>query len=190
VGVARESLLSTELRAFSLIVAIALFANTSGPKTAYKHVPPTEEVAAVAPAVPAFNEPLAPLPVTGKIRALWKTNSRTVLAPLRVVTAPGSLNYYVKIVNWESHSPKLVFFVRSGETASVRVPIGVYELRFAAGEKWYGEEYLFGPDTAYGKADERFEFRVEDEKVSGFTVELIKQINGNLKETAIRPTDF
>lgn len=176
-----------------LIVAVALLANTSGsagPKMAYKHVPPTEEVAAVAPIVPAFNEPLAPLPVTGKIRALWKTNSRTVLAPLKVVTASGSLNYYVKIVDWETHAPKLVFFVRSGETAAVRVPIGVYELRFAAGEKWYGEEYLFGPETAYRKADERFEFRAEDEKVSGFTVELIKQINGNLKETVIRPTDF
>ena len=176
-----------------LIVAIALLANTSGsigPKRAYRHVPPTQEVAPVVSSAPMFNEPVVRFPVTGKIHALWRSSSRTVLAPLRVITAPRSLNYYVKIVDWERHTPKLVFFVRSGETAAVRVPIGVYELRFAAGEKWYGEEYLFGPETAYRKVDERFEFRVKGEKISGFSVELIKQINGNLKETAIRPTDF
>ena len=83
-----------------------------------------------------------------------------------------------------------MFFVPSGETASVRVPIGVYELRYAAGETWYGEEYLFGPETVYMRAEERFEFRIDDKRVSGFTVELIKQTNGNLKETALKPSDF
>jgi hypothetical protein len=176
-----------------LIAAAALLAYTAdsaAPKVAYRHVPPTEEAAPVVPPVPTFNEALVPPPATGKIRALWKTGSRTVLAPLKVVTAPNSPNYYVKVVNWETHAPKLVFFVRSGETASVRVPVGVYEVRFAAGEKWYGEEYLFGPATAYSKADARFDFRAEDGKVDGFTVELIKQISGNLNETAIGPADF
>jgi hypothetical protein len=122
--------------------------------------------------------------------ALWRSSSETVLAPLRVVTATASPNYYVKIVDWQTHATRLVFFVRSGQTVTVRVPIGVYELRYAAGEKWYGEEYLFGPETAYRKADEQFDFRAEGEKVSGFTVELIKQVNGNLREASIKPSDF
>lgn len=127
----------------AVIVAITIAAATSGnrvPKTAYEHVPPTEDTAQA----PAFNEPVRPLPGTGEIRRLWKRNAPTTLAPLRVVTAPGSLNYYVKIVDWGTHAPILVFFVRSGKTASVRVPLGGYEFRYAAGEKWYGEKYLFG----------------------------------------------
>jgi hypothetical protein len=112
------------------------------------------------------------------------------LAPLRVVTARGSLNYYVKIVDWETHAPILVFFVRSGETASVRVPLGGYEFRYAAGEKWYGEEYLFGRDTVYRKADKRLDFQVEGDKITGHTVELINRMNGNLREVDIKPSDF
>jgi hypothetical protein len=138
----------------------------------------------------AFNEPAVPLPATGNVRTLWRSNRETVLAPLKVVTAAGSPNYYVKIVDWKTHAARLVFFVRSGETTTVRLPLGVYELRYAAGETWYGEEYLFGPRTSYARADESFVFRTEGEKISGFTVELVKQINGNLSETRIRASDF
>ena len=191
----------------ALIISVVFFTGSLNPPTAYKHVPPTESVAPtstpaqtgqtinsdtfkVGQPPPPFNEPLVPLLATGRIRALWRSSPETVLAPLRVVTATGSPNYYVKIVDWETHAARLVFFVRSGQTAAVRVPIGVYELRYAAGEKWYGEEYLFGPQTAYRRVDEQFHFRAEGEKISGFTVELIEQINGNLRETTIKPSEF
>jgi hypothetical protein len=189
----------------ALIISIIFFTGSLNPPIAYKHVPPTESVASTpTPAgetinpetfsarqpARAFTEPLIPLPATGRIRSLWRSSPETVLAPLRVVTATGSPNYYVKVVDWETHAARLVLFVRSGQTLSVRVPVGVYELRYAAGEKWYGEEYLFGPETAYRRADEQFDFRAEGEKVSGFTVELIKQINGNLRETSMKPSDF
>lgn len=200
----------------ALIGSVALFTGILNRTPAYRHVPPTESVVPVpppgfqpvptdsAPPAPtqspatravnpnqvAFSEPALPLPATGRIRALWRSNPETVLAPLKVVTAAGSPNYYVKIVDWKTHVARLVFFVRSGETTTVRLPLGVYELRYAAGEEWYGEEYLFGPKTAYAKADESFVFRAEGEKISGFSVELIKRINGNLNETRIRASDF
>lgn len=191
----------------ALITSVVFLTGSLNPPTAYKHVPPTESVALTPTPAPAgqtinpdtsiagqppspFNEPLVPLPATGRIRALWRSSPETVLAPLRVVTAAGSPNYYVKIVDWETHAARLVFFVRSGQTAAVRVPIGVDELRYAAGEKWYGEEYLFGPQAAYRRVVEQFHFRAEGEKISGFTVELIEQINGNLRETSIKPSEF
>jgi len=189
----------------ALVVSIILFVGGSGPTTAYKHMPPTESVALTSTPAgqplspdgpvadqspPAFNEPLVPVPATGRIRALWRSNSETVLAPLRVVTAAGSLNYYVKVVDLKTKNPRLVFFVRSGQTADVRIPTGVYELRYAAGENWYGEEWLFGPDTVYRRADEQLDFHTEGDTVAGFTVELIKQVNGNLGETPIKPSDF
>jgi len=80
--------------------------------------------------------------------------------------------------------------VRSGKTARVRVPLGSYELRYAAGADWYGEEYLFGPSTGYAKAAEPFDFHTEGDRVLGFTVELIKQTNGSLGEEAIKASDF
>jgi len=138
----------------------------------------------------AFNQPLLPMPSTGEIRPRRKKDTGVVLAPLTVATADGSPNYYLKLVDWQTHAIRLVFFVRSGKTARVRVPLGSYELRYAEGAEWYGEEYLFGPGTGYAKAAEPFDFRTEGDRVLGFTVELIRQTNGNLTEVAIKASDF
>ncbi len=67
----------------------------------------------------------------------------TPSVPLRIVTAAGSPNYYVKVVDWETHAAKLAFFVRSGEVATLEIPLGVYELRYAAGETWYGKDNTY-----------------------------------------------
>ena len=99
----------------------------------------------------------------------------------------GSPNYYLKLVDWHTHRPLLVFFVRSGERTTVEVPVGLYELRYAAGEKWYGEEYLFDPATTYRGVEDSFSFTHNADRVLGFTVELIKQSGGDLKDfTAVR----
>ena len=45
----------------------------------------------------------------GKDSPLWRAGSRTGLAPLKVMTAPGSSNYYVKVVDWETHAAKADF---------------------------------------------------------------------------------
>jgi hypothetical protein len=156
----------------------------------YKQVPAAQTPIYQTPQEPRFNEPVLQLPATGEVRALWKQSADTVLAPLSVVTATGSPNYYVKVVDWQTHKLLLVLFVRSGETASVEIPVGSYELRYGAGEKWYGETVLFGQETTYAKADKRLEFRIDGEQAVGHTVELIKQLNGNLRETAIRAQDF
>jgi hypothetical protein len=144
----------------------------------------------IAATPPLFNEPERALPPTGVMKRLWGRSAGVALAPLMVVTANGSPSYYVKVVDSKRGTPVLLLFVRSGETASVRVPIGRYEMRFAAGERWYGEKYRFGPRTAYRKAEESFDFRVEGSEALGFTVTLVKQLNGNLREVAINPSDF
>jgi len=199
--------LGTLVAVAALVVAIVLFKGRLFPAVVYRHVPPIESVdpnpaafsafveAQKTPAstLPVFDASPLPLPATGKLHPRWRPGPTLALAPLQVKTAIGSPNYYVKIVDWatrNSSAARLIFFVRSGQTAVVNVPGGVYELRYAAGDKWYGEEYLFGPETLYRRADEQFVLRVDGDRVSGFTVELIKQIDGNLKETPIRPSDF
>jgi len=110
-----------------------------------------------------------------------------VMAPLKIVPVSDSPNYYV---DRTSHALMLFFFIRSGEVLSTDVPVGQYELRYASGETWYGEEYRFGPDTGYRKADAQLDFEQEGNKVTGYTIELIKQIAGNLKEIEIKPSEF
>jgi hypothetical protein len=203
----------------AVAIAAGLRVANSNYRTAYRHAPPIESDQGIPPdsfdptpppsqppaavakpahrdifdevaAEPAFKEPAMPLPATGKMHGLWPVATGQVMAPLKVVTAAGSANYYVKLVDWQTHATRLVLFIRSGETATLHVPIGQYELRYATGAKWYGEEWLFGPETIYRKADERFDFRVEGDTLKGFTVELIRQVGGNLSDSSINPKDF
>lgn len=75
-------------------------------------------------------------------------------------------------------------------SASVDVPLGDYEFRYAGGSEWYGFEHLFGPDTSYNKAESSFEFRDTGYEVTGYTVTLYKVPHGNLRMTHINAQDF
>lgn len=138
---------------------------------------------------PQFDQPPISLPSTGPMHNFRDRNRDLVLGPLKIITANGGPNYYVKVIPQEG-TPVFVLFIRSGESASVELPLGTYELRYAAGELWYGETYLFGPDTVYRRADSQLRFEIEGDKVAGYTLELIKQANGNLRESTINPKDF
>jgi hypothetical protein len=53
-------------------------------------------------------------------------------------------------------------------------------MRYAIGAVWYGEEHLFGAETILYKSEEMFSFNYSAGGYNGYTVELIKQANGNL----------
>lgn len=112
------------------------------------------------------------------------------MAPLTIESFPGSPNYYIKLVDWSSHEPVMLLFIRSGEVLSGKVPLGAYEIHYAAGNAWYGEEYVFGPETSYTKADTQLVFEREGDKLAGYTIQLRKQPEGNLKEIPISPSEF
>ena len=86
--------------------------------------------------------PSQPLPYNGRIRT-YTYGER--IAPLEIRASTGS-HYLVKLVNRYRNTPVMTIFVRSGMTASVDVPLGTYELRYAAGNTWYGNEHLFGTE--------------------------------------------
>lgn len=65
------------------------------------------------------------------------------MAPLSIATKSDGNNYVIKVVNWNTKSYVLTTFIRSGEKASIKVPLGSYEIRYAARKTWYGYEYLF-----------------------------------------------
>ncbi len=203
----------------TLVLAGSLISGASHAGAAYRHTPPDDifdqvasnggATAANSGATPGaasaeptnsiapsgveerapFNQPACPPPPTGRIHSLRK-RSRDPTAPLTIVTYNGSPNYYVKLVDVNRNAPVLVLFIRAGESVSTQVPLGRYELRLANGGTWYGEAYRFGPLTNYTKADADLTFERKGNEVAGYTLQLQKQFDGNLKETQIAASEF
>lgn len=130
-------------------------------------------------------EPL-PLPKTGDI---LDSSTRVREAPFTVSTR-GDSNYLVKLKDSITGYDVMVFFVRGGETAELDVPLGDFEMYYATGEEWYGLDDLFGDDTRYYKAEDRFMFYEENGYINGWTVELYLQSNGNLDTVSVDKSDF
>lgn len=136
---------------------------------------------------PAFEEPIQPLPDHGTTVAYFGGDA---IAPLKIITKPQELFYFVKVVEWESKLPVLTIFIHSGQDVDILLPLGSYEIRFASGKEWYGEEHLFGPKTNYEKADEKFDFCQDGGKIKGYTIQLIEQHDGNLRKVRMRADEF
>jgi len=134
-----------------------------------------------------FNQPVQPLPETGTTVKYYNSQA---FAPLGIATKSDGTNYLIKVVDWNNKNDVLTTFIRSGETTSIKVPLGSYEVRYAAGKTWYGYEYLFGPGTAYYKADSRMDFTQSGNTYNGVTIELIQRADGNLKTSNISENNF
>ena len=135
---------------------------------------------------PVFTAPEQVLPPHGKIT--WYSDGEPV-APLEIRSSRGS-HYVVKLSDYYSGRAVLSVFVHGGSTVNLDVPLGTYRIKYASGEHWYGSNHLFGPETAYSKADSSFDFRVAGNQVSGYTLTLYKVLDGNLQTTPILPNEF
>lgn len=134
-----------------------------------------------------FNEPPKILPANG---AETKYYTDEANAPLKIVTKSSGNHYFVKVVDWYTNKPISAIFIHGGDSISTVLPIGSYKIRYATGGTWYGNRYLFGPSTSYSEADARFDFKTEEDHVSGYTVELYLQHDGNLRTKRISPREW
>ena len=132
---------------------------------------------------PPFSNPQVPI-ATGIMQAPLNA----AVAPLNIKTSIGS-NYYVKLVNLDEQTV-MTMYIKGGQYLETKVPLGTYEMRYATGKVWYGTVHLFGPETSYAKADIKFQFDFDGQQYSGYTVELIRQIGGNLGTSPLSPSDF
>lgn len=121
------------------------------------------------------------------------------------VTVPEEDTYYVYLEYlWEPddsamerkstgaspEQPDIAFIVMPGCTAEVDVPIGVYKLYYYSGEEWDGIANKFGEDTLYSTSDDLLEFYTTDEQYMGHSVELWKQVDGNMSDYEIDESEF
>lgn len=145
-----------------------------------------------APDIESVNQYLQrqPLPESGEILTYVRQEH---IAPFEIRSSSGT-NYLVKLVDAYSKQTVLTVFVRGGIPVQVKVPLGNYVVKYAAGQTWYGYEHLFGKETGYSKAETTFSFQRESTSegysINGYTITLFKVQNGNLSTREIRKDEF
>lgn len=82
------------------------------------------------------------------------------------------------------------FYARSESLVEIEVPLGEYEIYYATGKNWCGEDELFGENTVYVKCDGTFSFFRDGSDVVGWKLELTPITNGNLDTDTIDASDF
>lgn len=147
-----------------------------------------EGVAPIPPEV--VEEVYSPPPVNTPKNGVFKVYTRKErVAPLKFFSTTGT-EYFIKLVDYGTESDVMTIYVRSNSTVEIDVPLGSYRVKYACGEQWYGEKYLFGNDTSYFVADEVFRFSYSGNYVSGYTVTLYSVPGGNLETSQIDEDEF
>lgn len=175
------------------VITVTTPAPTVKPTAAPTPVPTSKPKATPAP-TPTLQ------PVTIQNGAIVKDTDLEKLAPF-TVEASGASNYYVylKCLNYLSGSSTLPslsgkgdlsFYVASGKTADVLVPLGNYEVYYATGDTWYGADHKFGSSTKYYKCDSKFMFSRSLSGYEGWTVTLYPVQNGNMETDKISAAAF
>jgi len=104
------------------------------------------------------------------------------LARFKVTSSAESPPCLIKLVDVSDESNFVTAFVNPGETVSILVPLGSYEMSCAAGIIWYGVEYLFGPRTLYTKADKIYDFKEGPSgRIDGWSIDMTPRTEGNLQ---------
>ncbi len=131
--------------------------------------------------------PVLPKPIHGAVK--WYSPPQKTDVPFEIKTSSGA-SYFVKFVDVTTGANVLGIFVEGGRDMSTMVPQGRYHLKYASGHTWYGYEDYFGNETAYSKASSSFNFRIDEERASGYSITLYKVKNGNMRSTHITKAEF
>ena len=146
---------------------------------------PLASLVQLAP-TPAWTMPEQALPANGSARRFGTSDS---VAPFRILTS-GTSNYFVKLDSVSSGRTVLTVFVRAGQQVDIKVPLGTYIVKYAAGRSWYGTQHLFGPQTSYAKADTTFDFHRQGNQITGYSITLYAVPGGNLATKSLSPDEF
>ncbi|MFS8980902.1 hypothetical protein PO002_42005 [Cupriavidus necator] len=129
------------------------------------------------PPVPTV--PAQPFPDNGAVLAFQQLPDGQTATFTVDATASGSGLNIVKLEEWNTQRPVLVTFVRGGAISSINVPLGVYRVKMAGGEAWYGLDDLFGPSTNVKVGDKPLQFYASGNTIMGHTLHLHGVQNGN-----------
>ena len=106
----------------------------------------------------------------------------------------GSTPVYIKVVSQKDESVIATFYVRKDSSSKIKLKDGKYSLRYATGDKWYGEKDLFGSGTRYYSADTTLEMKTtrSGNRISyqTYTITLYTVVGGNMSTTKIPQDKF
>lgn len=106
----------------------------------------------------------------------------------------GNTPVYIKVVSKKDESVIATFYVRKDSSSKIKIKDGNYSLRYATGDKWYGEKDLFGSGTRYYSADTTLEMKTtrSGNRISyqTYTITLYTVAGGNMSTTKIPQDKF
>lgn len=126
------------------------------------------------------------LPKTGIVQK----RIRQGMAPLNINTRFEGRHFFIKLFKMPEQKEVLSTFIRSGDMLKLRIPLGVYTLKYAVGNTWYGTQWLFGSDTVFSRIEKDIEFSFEGNEISGYSIELYIEPKLLSKKTKNYTFDF
>ena len=136
------------------------------------------------------DEGLTPAPFLNG--AMIKVPSGDRVAPLTIETS-GNDEYYIVLDPYDSvarDNGEMSFLVSAGSSVEIDVPLGEYLIYYACGPEWYGRYNRFGKNTAFYRCPGIFEFTLDGERCSGWTLTLYAVANGNMQSVPIPEDEF
>ena len=112
------------------------------------------------------------------------------MAPLKIRIRDEGRHFFIKLLNQPDQKETLTAFIRSGNTLKRHIPLGVYTLKYAVGNTWYGKRWLFGSETVYSRLKDDIEFSFEGNQISGYSIELYTEPKLMSKKTRYYAFDF
>lgn len=126
-----------------------------------------------------------PFPPSGQAHWYADLPDQTV-APLTLLAPAGaSVQYVVRLDDWETLRPIVLIPVRGGEMAQVSVPLGRYRMTMTKGIGWRGPGALFRYTTSSKEAVHPVEFYAVDNGIVGQTIRL-ETLAGNMETQPAR----
>ncbi len=132
------------------------------------------------------------LPAWGQDRPraglMWNRSGLPATLPLVVKTMPGR-DYVVFLAPPEGGDPVMAGYIHGGAFFRLLVPPGTWDVRFAHGEDWQGEDALFGPQTAWTRVEDPMTFGASVARKHGYIIRLIER-DGRMRVASAGPLDL
>ncbi len=188
----------------------------AGPEAPRLSPPPgctlVDELPSVAspPTSPSYSPPSAVRQANGVLYVDPKAKDRERVAPLSISTPSSGGGFFVKLLYPGKPCSYLRLFVNAGSRFETQVALGKYDIVFAIGERWLGrpkarraepcsqkvgkiagpDEPFFWPSDSHYRFEGSFSFDASEDGVTGHEIQLINQMNGNLRKEPISEAEF
>ncbi len=123
---------------------------------------------------------------------MWHRTGLPAVFPLQVRT-PAGHDFYLLLRDHETGEAALAAYIEGGRFFRVLVPPGTFDLRFAYGTDWQGEDALFGPgpETRVVKMAEPLTFKVRNFSTKGgHVIDLTDLAEGQEARATVAPQNL